>query len=388
MEPAFQSHPVPQNVTNFEFHLVGDMTLKQFGYLAAGLGSAYITFLAAAVPAPFVAWPLIVIFALTGAAFAFLPIQERPLDHWVGAFFKAIAKPTKLRYKSQILSEDDPFFKTRLNIYLRSLAQQVLNNPSALPSKSAVQARVEAAKAIYGRFSNSVSPDATPAAVAQVAPSSTLSAPAAFKTTPPQAATNSTPKPEDLKKSVELAKDAQATQTQILEVEQQLNQIKANAAQPGADAKKYVDEFQKLLGDLQKLNEHASETAKELTVLSNIPPTQLPTSTIPVIKAKSISNITLTTFPNIVNGIVTDSGGNYVEQAIVVAHDHQGLPVRALKTNKLGQFIAATPLPNGTYTIAVEKENLSFDVVQLELTGEISKPVIITAKPVGPLAVS
>ena len=86
MEP----HPIPQNVTTFQFHLVGDMTLKQFMYLAAGSGIAYVIFVFFSKDYPIVSWPAIVISAGLGAAFAFLPFNSRPLDYWVAAFFKAI----------------------------------------------------------------------------------------------------------------------------------------------------------------------------------------------------------------------------------------------------------------------------------------------------------
>ena len=79
-------------------------------------------------------------------------------------------------------------------------------------------------------------------------------------------------------------------------------------------------------------------------------------------------------------GIVTDSLGNYIEGAIVVAHDRQGLPVRALKSNKLGQFVAATPLPNGEYTIMVEKDNLLFDKIGIDLKNEVLPPMLVAAK--------
>ena len=58
-----QAHPIPQNVTSFEFKLVGDMTLRQFLYLAAGAGVAYVTFLLFAASAPLLAWPIIVVSA-------------------------------------------------------------------------------------------------------------------------------------------------------------------------------------------------------------------------------------------------------------------------------------------------------------------------------------
>ncbi len=120
MEPVFQAHPIPQNVTNFEFHLVGDMTLKQFAYLAGGVGFAFLIFTTLSTVQPLIAWPIIIISSLLGVAFAFLPIQERPLDHWVGAFFRAIFQPTSLKYSSKILNVSDPLFSKRLNHYLRT----------------------------------------------------------------------------------------------------------------------------------------------------------------------------------------------------------------------------------------------------------------------------
>ena len=39
-----QQHPVPQNVTQYQFRLVGDMTLKQFLELAGGMLLAYLIY--------------------------------------------------------------------------------------------------------------------------------------------------------------------------------------------------------------------------------------------------------------------------------------------------------------------------------------------------------
>jgi hypothetical protein len=32
-----KEHPIPQDITNYRFHIVGSMTLKQFGECAAGV---------------------------------------------------------------------------------------------------------------------------------------------------------------------------------------------------------------------------------------------------------------------------------------------------------------------------------------------------------------
>src|SRR5258708_3434413 len=118
MEP----HPIPQNVTSFQFHLVGDMTLKQFLYLATGAAIAYLTFVFFAHSYPLLAWPIIIISASLGAAFAFIPFASRPLDYWLRAFLRAIYSPTKRVWKkNNKTAKDDALFNSRLNIYLSNL---------------------------------------------------------------------------------------------------------------------------------------------------------------------------------------------------------------------------------------------------------------------------
>src|SRR3989344_2932161 len=87
-----REHPVPQQISSYEFRLVGDMTIKQFFQVAGGVVVSLIIY---ALPLPgFLKWPFVVFFAAFGAALAFLPINERPLSAWVFAFFKAIYSPT------------------------------------------------------------------------------------------------------------------------------------------------------------------------------------------------------------------------------------------------------------------------------------------------------
>lgn len=377
MEAAFQSHPVPQNVTSFEFHLVGDMTLKQFGYLAAGLGFAYLIFVLFAADSPYIAWPVIAISSLFGAAFAFLPIYERPLDHWVSAFFKAVSKPTKMSYKSQVLTKEDPLFKKRLPTYLKMLSG--INNP--LPTSALINpvltGKITSEKSM--EFNTNPQPVLNQTAPLQSTKIEVPLIPNLVITTPAQTKPVPLTEGEQLKKTVELAKDAQDTQTKVRQIETQIEEIKTKAATPGENPREYVEKFENLLGNLQDLNKEAGELAKQMAIVTKTTSPK-PSPLINAVKAQNIPTLTLTTFPNIINGVVTDAQGNYVENAIIVAHDKQGLPVRALKSNKLGQFIAATPLPDGTYTMVVEKEGMIFDVIEVELKGEIMQPIISQAK--------
>lgn len=90
--------------------------------------------------------------------------------------------------------------------------------------------------------------------------------------------------------------------------------------------------------------------------------------------------IPLTNRPNVISGIVTDSAKTPLENIILVVKDATGIPLRALKTNKLGQFLSATPLANGTYTIDVESELAKFAPFTLNITGQVLSPIGIQAK--------
>lgn len=92
-----EQHPIPQQVTSYEFKLVGDMTLKQFAKAAGGIVIAMI--INASPLIFFIKWPLIFLFATGGLALAFLPFQDRPLETWLLAFIKSIYNPTMYIYK-------------------------------------------------------------------------------------------------------------------------------------------------------------------------------------------------------------------------------------------------------------------------------------------------
>lgn len=330
-----QPHPIPQDVTSFQFHLVGDMTLKQFMYLAIGSTFAYIFFVFLAPIYPIIAWPVIIISALSGVALAFLPIGSRPLDYWLLAFLKAIYSPTKRVWKKDSKTfTENPLFNSRLITYLSGLQPIQVDQLSKAPA----------------------SPPPSPP-------------------TPSPLLTSA-----ELGKTVDLARQAQNLKLKIIQTERVLNQINSQANQP--------DEINKIIVDLQNLVNQASQIKQQLDTVTHEPP-KLEAATNPILQERvkvvipvkpKQTQLALTTFPNVISGIIKDTAGNYLEGCIAVIYDKEGLPVRALKTNKLGQFTGSTPLQNGTYRLVIEKDNLNFDVLQIELTGELLPPLMITSK--------
>ena len=92
-----EQHPIPQQISSYQFKLVGDMTLKQFFQVAGGIIVSLIFY---STPLhPLIKWPFILFSAGMGAALAFLPFQERPLERWIFAFFRSIYSPTLYYWK-------------------------------------------------------------------------------------------------------------------------------------------------------------------------------------------------------------------------------------------------------------------------------------------------
>lgn len=92
-----ENHPIPQDVTGFQFKLIGNMTVKQFAYLATGIVMGWV-FLQLPVSI-FIKFPLSVVFAIFGIGLAFFPISGRPMDAMIANFIKALFRPTQFVYE-------------------------------------------------------------------------------------------------------------------------------------------------------------------------------------------------------------------------------------------------------------------------------------------------
>lgn len=90
-------HSIPQDITGYKFHLIGSMTLKQFGELALGSLIAFIVYKSNLIF--IVKWPLFIFIVILSIMIAFVPIEERPLDFWIITYFKNLWKPTKFFWK-------------------------------------------------------------------------------------------------------------------------------------------------------------------------------------------------------------------------------------------------------------------------------------------------
>ena len=97
-------HPIPRQITTFEFKLIGFLTLKQFLYLVIFFPLGYIFYVLT--PIPYVNILIGLSIASVGLAFAFLKIQERPLEVWLKNLLKSLSSPTIYIYKKHNLAPE------------------------------------------------------------------------------------------------------------------------------------------------------------------------------------------------------------------------------------------------------------------------------------------
>jgi len=305
---SIQQHPIPQHISSYEFHLVGDMTLKQFCYLAGGAIVA-LFFYSLPIAKP-IRWTLMIFSGFIGFAFAFIPLEERPLSVWFLSFIKSTFSPTlfiwqkkpkKLELLESIVHQTLPPRPPHSNP--PSLQQYLLSLPQA-PKKSSLDKEEE-------EFLDQINH---------------LFQQVALQTKPTNP--HSSPPPGK---------------------EEKVSFQKTSVKPP-------IEAFIYPKSSLQKNQVIDAKTNKKLPI--------------PVLPSA----------PNIVSGMVFNKNGEIVSGAILEIRNEEKIPVRALKTNNLGQFIIATPLENGTYEIEIEKEGLNFDIIKFDAKGEIIPPLEIRSK--------
>jgi len=92
-----KQHAIPQNILDVEFKIFTKFTLKEFAYLAIGIGTGGLfLFLYAKDQIPaIIAIPIFIVSSGIGIFFALVPINDQPADKFLKNFLVAIKKPTR-----------------------------------------------------------------------------------------------------------------------------------------------------------------------------------------------------------------------------------------------------------------------------------------------------
>ncbi len=422
-----EQHPVPQNISSFQFKLIGDITLKQFGYLAGGVIIAYIFTRVGFIPSLF-RWPIAGISAFLGFGLAFLPIEERPMDRWLSAFIKSCYLPTQYIWQKQnqvpeVLLNFPAPAPVQINIAYKGVPEanrlahkqfiaSLPQTPKTQPKAPQIQPKSQPKPApLPLKVATPPPPKVTPQPVPR--PDWwTLGAPPAIDKIPvgpipPVEKTSVTGKrlvfenerPATPSQAKINPKKKKKIKTQYQQQEQKLNQQIQSLQQElsqGALTRERLLEVQQILVQLmaerdkmsqelislrQKLTQAPTATEKPTEYTKAAEELQTTVKMVTPNMAKQMGIPRLTSQPNVITGIIKDSRGALLPNFIVTVKDKDGVPVRALKTNKLGQFAASTPLSDGTYIIEVEdlKNVFKFNRIEVVLSGAVLPALEISA---------
>ena len=331
-----EQHPIPQQISSYQFKLVGDMTLKQFFQVAGGVVVSFIIY-----SAPLYAiikWPLVLLSAGLGAALAFLPFQERPLERWIFAFFRSIYSPTLYFWRK---TEKPPVFYTEEAV---APAITTIANTSPVVENNTV--KLENAEKSF---------------LSKIGGLWNVSGASAPKTTTQPLVDNPlplvTPTPAVVQPTTSSQQPKTASAPVSLSVPQQVPTVVTRAA-----PKLIVEETSKPTETI-KIEPQKVEVKPLTTNIVEFSVDAAPPS--PPIAINTIS------------GQVMDMDRKIIEGAILEIKDSNNRPVRALKSNKAGHFIIVTPLANGKYEVIVEKDGFKFEPVTFEAKGEMIPAIAI-----------
>lgn len=351
-----REHPIPQDITGYKFHLVGSMTLKQFAEVLAGVVIAFVIF-KSGLPG-IIRWPFILLFAGTGVMAAFVPIEERPLDHWIISFFKVLFRPTKFFWKREPQIPDlfnytpqdrdasygsdvdlAPARKQKIYQYLQSIYQ---------PSQELDAFDLDESNAVSQLLND-------------------------FQNTPTFV------KPQ--KNQMEIKKPNLKVRVRRMKNFGKISSV-GEDIQPSADITSTIP--------TQDLSSNLVETGFQKILKSN--PNNIPQETPPKLKTGEETQISLpspplvdTPFPltgstfNQIGGVVISATGELIEDALIEIKNTSGQTLTATSSNSLGQFLISGQLKNGSYTLEVKNTNYSFEPAVIELTGKMTEPVEIRA---------
>lgn len=331
-----QEHPIPQQISTYEFRLVGDMTIKQFFQVAAGALIA-IVFYATSLP-PYIKWPFVVVSFLTGIAFAFFPLEDRPLPKWIYLFVKAIYSPTvffwkKTKREAVFLPEPDGVQQDKSDEAQDAASDDLAENEieESEETQNLEKKELEILNKVEEHFDQTQRVELPQ---------------------PLEIDLNKVETEELPKKAGEERQDVKVVEQQPINVDKSQ---KIYQAEPVFEPSKTGSQLTPLAGE----EIHGLQQAQ---FSDDAAPPNPPTQT------------------NVIVGQVIDDGGKILENVILEIKDAEGRPVRALKTNKLGHFMIVTPLPDGKYEIITEAQGYLFDPVEIMMSGEIVPPIAIRAK--------
>lgn len=393
-----QEHAIPQDVTGYKFHIVGNMTLGQFAQLVVGALISFALFQTNLYA--IVKWPLILLVVMVSIVAAFIPIAERPLSHWIQTFVKVLYRPTKFAWKrvpkipdfflfkpaddtGPQLPELDmtPLRRKRIQEFIATTRSAAGVDAEAVQVDQYVGHVVSLFESAPGVGSNTQQPTTANKPSLRVRTRSMRSLDTATEPLVQEALVADEllvseevlveqPVATQLEPTPDVVMTNKATEVANWEASQRIASAD-DVAIPEETAPTIVP------GETTEIQAATEQPALVAPALVTQSPTVANEAASAVTFNKELPFPSTPTTPNKLVGMILTKNNELIEGAVIEIRTDGGQVVRAVRSNALGQFYVTTPLASGKYQMVAEKDGRSFEPLSIELKGKIVDPIEI-----------
>lgn len=395
-----------------EFKLFGELTIRQFGYVAGGALAAFVCYVVFA-DIGLVRWPLVVFFGILGIMLAVFKVNDRPFEVWLANFIFALftsqrsiwkksAKTPEILRSINVNSTSKGSTGSYINrsplssVYLPN--EEIEENISKEDKEEAD--RLSQIDSLWGTDTQvkTVSPVPqvqTNIPKVEVKPIENIQTYSESAISVPQVQEVKTIPNESLKKDVkqieridlddilpgkvsredmlEAMDEKTGVDTPIIPVEEPAvtNKV-ASVVEQSPDSlevknTEYVDTLKTQLEEQNKIINSLRTKASESKVVMGTKEIIIDPNKKNEAEKQSDNKF------NYVSGYVKEKSGKGLSNVTLIIKDSKFRPVRATRTNNLGAFNITTPLPNGDFSIEAVRSGMNFDNIDFSLDGTDSK---------------
>lgn len=389
-----QEHFIPQDISNYKFHLIGELDLQQFLEILAGVVIGVIIY-KLGLPG-FITWPLVLISVGLGLVAAFVPIADQPLSHWAKVFFHLLSAPTKFYWRKEIIIP--AYFTYELHDeYQNALATQDTFNSTTVKTHRALDYFTS-----LDQKNNQVDDN-----LEVFSPKKIQAAMSQFNFNSSQEKVSSVPSlPRKKISRRPLIQEGQSLRIRPIITPSQKNIdsfITTALSRPIKLVTKIASLDEKTIGwpQAKLANQQKTEVKSQASALPSIEPTtasSLPTKAVvfqaPLNSNLSVNKITPSSLleEQSFNSSVQINEKNFLLKGKIVNSNNQPIPetILSLKDNhdnfkfllhsdENGNFISNQPLSPGEYRLSAQKELFTFPNLTINITNQGIPPILLKA---------
>lgn len=337
-----KQHPIPQNILDIEFKLFSKFTMKEFIYIAIGMGSGavFLFLMSSGTIPPIIGLPLFFVCAAAGLFLGLVKINDQKADVYLKNFVLAITTPTQRVWRNKEF--DDKFAQ------LFPDSKDTKGKPKSSNS-NIIAGNTEVVAHNYVDQSTISSLDV-----------------------------------EEQQKLDNIANIAQQTGGQV--VNNQTSNFNDQQAQISLQAQPVLAETPTQVAQVPP-----QQPSQPQAVLQNILPSQTPAQQMPTPQTSSITigthniqdyQLPLANIPqvkNTINLLLLDTNGKPVNKAITMVKDSTGKIASVKVSNQSGLVITGKQFPSDKYSISIQSETYTFPEITFILEGGVYPPVRVKA---------